>query len=137
MTRRTVWSRCVGTGSLPPVTLGQALESPLTYTTGGDAPWVVSQTAGHGDYDCVYSDDLAANQSNWLQTTVTGPGTFSFWWKAPSSDTGSALDVLDRRDRAQHSICGDQETWQQQTYTITGSGAHTLRWTFSRSAGRE
>ena len=120
-------------GSLPPVSIAQALDSPLTYTTGGDAPWVVSQTAGHGDYDSVYSNDLAANQSNWLQTMVTGPGTFSFWWKAPSSDTGSALTFsIDGTGR--DSISGDQETWQQHTYTITGSGTHTLKWTFTRSS---
>jgi RHS repeat-associated protein len=120
-------------GSLPALTLGQALESPLTYTTGGDAPWQVRQTDGHGDYDCVYSGSLGANQSNYLETTVTGPGTFSFWWKSPSSDTGSALYFyLDGTARS--SLSGDQETWQQQTYTITGSGTHTLRWTFSRSS---
>ncbi len=119
-------------GSLPPVSISQALDSPLTYTTGGDAPWLVCQTAGHGDYDCVYSNDLGANQSNWLQTTVTGPGTFSFWWMAPSSDLGGALTFsIDGTGR--DSISGDQTTWQQHTYTITGSGTHTLRWTFTRS----
>ena len=120
-------------GSLPPVSLNQALESPLTYTTGGDAPWQVSQTNGHGDYDCAYSGSLGADQSNYLETTVTGPGTFSFWWKSPSSDTGSALYFyLDGTARS--SLPGDQETWEQRTYTITGSGTHTLRWTFSRSS---
>ena len=120
-------------GSLPPVSLNQALESPLTYTTGGDAPWQVSQTDGHGDYDCVYSGSLGADQSNYLETTVTGPGTFSFWWEASSSDTGSALTFwID--GTARDSLSGDQPTWQQQTYTITGSGSHTLKWTFSRSS---
>jgi RHS repeat-associated protein len=120
-------------GSLPAVTLGQALESPLAYTTGGDAAWTVTQTAGHGDFDSAYSGELEADQSNWLQTTVQGAGTFSFWWETSSSDTASEMYFyIDGTARS--SLTGDQETWQQQSYTITGSGAHTLKWTFSRSS---
>ena len=80
-----------------------------------------------------YSGSLGANQSNWLQTTVTGPGTFSFWWEAASSDTGSVL-TFSIDGTAREAIYGDQTTWEQHTYTITGSGTHTLKWTFSRSS---
>ena len=109
-------------GSLPALTLGQALESPLAYTTGGDVAWTVSQTDGHGDFDCAYSGVLDPNQSNWLQTTVEGAGTFRFWWKAESSDTGSDLTFwID--GQARDSIYGDQETWQQKSYTLPARAA--------------
>ena len=121
------------TGSLPALTLGQALESPLTYTTGGSKAWSVLYTDGQGDFDCGYSDDPGASQSNWLQTTVTGPGTFRFWWKTSSSDTASAMAFLIDGTQ-QVSLVGDHHTWEQRSYTITGSGTHTLKWTFTRSS---
>ena len=49
---------------------------------------------------------------------------------------GQCAELLDRRDGAEQ-IYGDQSTWQQQTYTITGSGTHTLKWTFTRSSDED
>ena len=48
-------------------------------------------------------------------------------------DTSNSLEF--RLDGAyQSSISGGQTSWQQKTYTITGSGTHTLKWTYSRGS---
>jgi hypothetical protein len=62
------------------VSLVEALDDPgLLWTTGGDRPWsgVVSALAFDGE-DVVVSPELTAGESSWLETTVTGPGTFSY-----------------------------------------------------------
>jgi uncharacterized protein RhaS with RHS repeats len=65
-------------GSLPPLTLAEAMELPLPFTTGGDADWTGIYTDWYSGGDCARSGDLDEDQS----------------------------------------------------YEITGSGAHTLRWTY-------
>jgi len=61
------------------LTLGEALDSPLTYTTGGSGNWTAEWGEGHDDINAAYAPSLAQGQESWMQTQVEGPGTFSFW----------------------------------------------------------
>jgi hypothetical protein len=115
-------------------TLADAVDSFLTYTTGGSSNWKVAGDAKF-DNDCAQSGDVDYDQQSWMQTQVQGPGTFTFWWKA-QGDTSNSLEF--RIDGVfKDSISGDQTTWQQKTYTVTGSGTHTLKWTYSRGSEAE
>ncbi len=67
---------------LPSVTLGAALDATnLAWTIGGDHPWsgVASALAPDGE-DAVVSPELSGEERAWLETRVSGPGTFSFQW---------------------------------------------------------
>src|SRR5262249_50723516 len=57
----------------------------LGWSTGGAAAWVSGLDADAFDgVDAVASGIISGNQESWLQTTVVGPGTISFWWRVGS-----------------------------------------------------
>jgi hypothetical protein len=66
--------------------------------------------------------------ADWIQTTVTGPGKLSFWWKyeIPEFSLFSVFSFqIDRKDQAW--LNSSVKNWIHRTYTIP-SGIHTLRW---------
>jgi hypothetical protein len=71
------------------------------------------------------------NQQSTLTTTITGPGTLTFWWKVSSEEGFDFLRFyLDSSDQPRASISGETD-WEQLTFDIT-AGTHTLRWVYSK-----
>jgi M6 family metalloprotease-like protein len=115
------------------ITLTEALDAAsLTWTEGGASGWQPELTDTHDGEDAAQSRVLSHGQESWMETTVTGPGTISFWWKVSS-------EVYDKLhftvDGAEHlgadgvpPISGGVN-WRQQTENID-DGSHTLRWTY-------
>jgi hypothetical protein len=67
----------------------------------------------------VPSGDIGGNQATLLQTTVTGPGTLSFWWKVSSEAGNDFLDLfVDSENPAQ--ISGEID-WVLGTPTVLNS----------------
>jgi len=108
--------------------LSEALDTNLSFTTTGDADWFSQTAIAYFDGDAAQSGDISDDQESWIQTTVSGAGTFSFYWKV-SSEAG--YDYLEfyvdgvLQDRITGSV-----GWHQMMYTITGSGSHTLDWRY-------
>ena len=71
-----------------PITLGVALNDPdLFWTTSFGTAWFVETPTNHDGVVAVQSAPLTDyNQISTLQTTVTGPGTLSFWWQTVATD---------------------------------------------------
>ncbi len=114
------------------LTLGEALDSPLPYTTGGSGNWTtINGGEGHEDLNSAYSPSLAQGQESWLQTTVEGAGTFSFWAKIDPNDAGNDLRFY--VDGTQRYSCGASE-WEQFSWAVTGAGTHTLKWVCQRGS---
>ena len=114
-------------GILPPMTLAQAAGDPnLVFTTGGDAPWFVEYTNTHDGVSALQSGHIGDNQSSWLQTTVTGPGTLTFWWTVDSDNE----DVLSFWGQGIANFGG---TWIQRSVDVP-AGSFTLRWTYQKDA---
>ncbi len=73
-------------------TLADGLDATnLVWTTGGtgNAGWAYEQDLNGGatsfdGIDSARSGHIGNNSESWMQTTVVGPGTISFWWKACS-----------------------------------------------------
>ncbi len=64
------------------LTLPEALDATnLVWTTGGDVDWFVQTINTHDGFDAVSSGLVVSNQTCWLETTVVGPQTASFWVK--------------------------------------------------------
>src|SRR3954469_22571503 len=83
------------------LSLGNALDAPeLVWTTGGTggSGWVFeAQDLFGGDntfdgVDSARSGVTLNGGESWLQTTVTGPGTISFWWDAYSEPDHDFLE---------------------------------------------
>jgi uncharacterized delta-60 repeat protein len=98
----------------------------LSYTTGGSASWYLESTNVHSPPDAWQSGPMSGTGSSWLQTSVTGPGTLSFWESAsgnPASLLGYVVDGVSGND-----LLGTAP-WTQVTVPL-GGGAHTITWTY-------
>lgn len=120
-----------------PTTLAAASSAPLTWTTGGDLPWTAqSQATAPEGSSLVQSGAIGHSQESWIETTVTGPGIVSWWWKL-SSDPGAAGRTGDllrcEIDGQLIQQIGGEVSWRPISQTI-GSGPHTIRWSFRRDA---
>ncbi len=111
--------------------LSEALDTALNFTTGGGADWFSQTTTFYNDGDAAQSGDISDNHESWMQTTVSGAGTVSFYWKVSSE--GDYYDYLEFYidGSLQDRISGTVD-WQQMTYTITASGPHTLEWRYTK-----
>src|SRR4030042_240901 len=66
-------------------TLNPALDNPnLTFTLGGNVNWFPEPTTSYYGGSAAQSGAISNSQSSWLETTVVGPGNFSFYWKVSS-----------------------------------------------------
>ena len=112
-------------------TLGEAVNATnLTWTsswTGASSPWSAESNVTHDGVLAAMSGPANSFlSSSTLQTTVTGPGTLTFWWYAPSF--GNSLSFL-LGSVTQTSVSGTAG-WQQQTIYL-GAGVQTLKWVYS------
>jgi hypothetical protein len=64
-----------------PDPLAEALDTDLRFTTGGSADWLSQTVTSYHDGDAAKSGDISHDQESWLQTTVSGAGKVSFFWK--------------------------------------------------------
>ncbi len=125
------WSGSSG-GSQPPSggQLSEALDTSLNFSTGGDAGWFFQTRPYYSGYDSAQSGDIWDGQVSWMQTTIHGAGTLSFYWKVSSErhydDLKFFIDGV-LQDRISEIV-----DWHQMTYTITGSGLHTLEWRYAK-----
>ena len=120
----------IGFGSTPPVTLSEALDLPdAVWTTGGDQSWAGQTTVAYDGTDAAVSGGIDHNQQSFVETTVTGPGTLTFWWKVSSEPGYDYLSLLSD-GLVIDSISGEQ-TWQQRTNFVP-TGSHTFRWRYSK-----
>ncbi len=113
--------------------LSEALDTPLSFTTGGSADWFSQTTTSHYDGDAAQSGDISHDQESWMQTTVSGKGTVKFYWKVSSEDYYDFLEFYIDGSLQNH-ISGSVN-WQQKTYTIGTSGSHMLEWRYVKDKG--
>ena len=135
--------RVISTNAFVSVTavlpLADALDTTnLTWTTSGNGTWVGQPVVQHDGVDAARIAGLLDSQSATFQTTVTGPGTVSFWWKV-SSEAGKDFLRFFIGSTEQGNISGEID-WQFVTYTLP-AGSQTLKWTYAKngslSAGQD
>lgn len=113
------------------LTIGEAVDNTsLTWTTGGNSDWAGQTAVSYYGGDAARSGTITDNQTTWVQATVTGPATLSYYWKVSSESGWDYLRFyIDGIEQA-GSISGSVD-WTQKTYAIS-SGSHTLRWEYSK-----
>jgi hypothetical protein len=125
------------------LTLPVAVDAPeLAFTTGGDAPWtpvlngsakVGGSFAQSGSLSWSIEDDSPSE--TWMETTVAGAGTYSFWWKVDCEDDpfGCTWDRFEVYTNGVEAARIDGKTeWAKMEFTFTDSGTHTVRWRFCK-----
>ena len=111
--------------------IGDAVDNTsLTWTTGGNANWAWQAAISYYGGDAAQSGTITHSQSTWVQTTVTGPGTLSFYWKVSSESNYDYLRFYIDGAEQSGKISGEVN-WQQKSYTIP-SGTHTLKWAYTK-----
>ena len=128
----TSTTACVVT--LPVIPLQDAIDnSDLTVTTGGNGNWSGQSATTHDGIDAAQSAAIAALQSTWMQTTVTGGGSLSFWWKV-SSESGYDYLRFYVDGVEQTGVAGISGTvdWTQVSGIVIPSGSHTIKWEYSK-----
>jgi hypothetical protein len=72
---------------VPPPTLAEALDTPGWAWATGTIPWIGQTTVTHDGVDAGQSGAISHGEQSWMETTVAGPGTLTFWWRV-SSESG-------------------------------------------------
>lgn len=103
----------------------------LSWTLGGDANWHLQTATTHDGVDAQQSGAILDDQQSWMETTVTGPGTISFWWKVSSEWVWDPLR-FQIGDSEQERIAGEIN-WQQRSFSVP-AGSQTLRWTYIKDS---
>ena len=103
------------------------------YKMGTDAenPWVVDTTVSHDGVSSIRSN----GDGSYVQTSVNGKGTLSFWWKAMCEEPGyewydhgafvTGGDTITR-------IAGEDTGWVYYSMTFSTLGKHVLRWEYHK-----
>jgi alpha-tubulin suppressor-like RCC1 family protein len=119
--------------TLTVIDLAVALNAPeLVWTNGGSAAWFAETSVTHDGVAAAQSGAIAKGQTSTLQTSVTGPGTLTFWWRF--SQQNIIWDYLSFYvNSSQQASSSSTFDWQQKTFYL-GSGTQTLQWTYSRSS---
>lgn len=117
-------------------TFAEALDTTgLVWTTGGNNNWFAtnaSVTPTFDGVDAAASGTIGNSQISWVETTVTGPGVLSWWWRASTEESFDPLIF----SVANESVAGFEisgvTSWVYRTYTVTNIGSVNLRWEYSR-----
>ena len=102
----------------------------LGWTTNGSPAWTGHGAVTHDGVDAARSPIIGDSAAAWMETTVTGPGTASFWWKVSSEPNDRLRFYIDGSEQV--SISGEVD-WQWKTYNL-GIGSHALRWAYTKSS---
>jgi hypothetical protein len=111
------------------------LDTSLSFATGGDADWFSQSATRYHDGDAAQSGEITDDQESWLQTSVNGAGTVSFYWKVSSEGNYDCLEFY--IDGTLQDQISDSEDWHNMTYEITGSALHTLEWRYFKDGSMD
>ena len=113
----------------------------LNWGTSGNSSWFVETTNTYnGSPAAAQSGSVSNYQATTLSTTVTGPGTLTFYWSSQDNDPGQNMDyefyIDDPNTNDIADLYGGNNAWQSIEASINGggpviipAGQHTLYWT--------
>lgn len=102
----------------------------LVFTHGGHATWIPQLLVTHDGIDAVESGSIDDDESSWFETTVSGTGTISFWWRVSSEEDYDYL-IFSVNSVEQASIAGEVG-WERVEITFTTPGTRVLRWAYEK-----
>jgi hypothetical protein len=102
--------------------------------------WFAQNRETHDGIAAAQSGAITHNQQSTLLTTVSQPGTLSFWWKVSSEEGYDFLSFyIDSISVPRERISGESG-WVKYSVAIS-AGVHTLRWIYAKdssvSAGQD
>ncbi len=130
----------------PDITLEEALDATNLVWVSGGHPWRAQTNVTQDGIDAAESGPLRSGivaELTWLETSVLGPGTISFWWNAAATNNDSNYLDFSYRFFVNNvaRACASEETfhgnWHQVVVPISvAPGELTkLRWLFETLGG--
>ncbi len=116
--------------------LGEGLDNTdLTYTNSGNANWRPTTANSNDGTDSIRAGVIGNSQTSSFSTTVTGPGTVSFYWASSCEDAvaNNADFLAFFINNVEQARIDGVTPFAQQSYQV-GAGTHTLRWTYAKNA---
>jgi uncharacterized repeat protein (TIGR02543 family) len=111
--------------------LPEALDNrELVWTNGGDEAWIPQIAMTYDGVDAARSGLIADYGSTWIQTSVSGKGTVSFWWKVSSEEDCDFLHFHVNGSTNQ-SISGETD-WALVSLHFDSDEEHVLRWAYKK-----
>lgn len=108
--------------------LPEALDNHLlSFASGGNGIWFGEEGNHFYGGDAAQSGRITHSQATWMQTTVQGPATLSFYWKVSSEKYFDRLELY-LGGSLQGSISGEQN-WERKTLAIP-AGTHFVKWVY-------
>ena len=125
---------CAAPFSMSAQTLADALDATnLVWSTGGlpagVTNWFGQTATNHDGADAAQSGFIKHNETNWIETSVIGPGTVTFWWKVGSEGGWDKLR-FDIGAVEQTNISGNID-WRPQSFAVP-AGVQSLRWKYTK-----
>ena len=118
------------TFAAPVISLGEALDNTaLVWTTGGNVPFTAQTASSYYGGSAVQTGKIGNSQSTYLSTTVTGPGTLSFYWKVSSERNYDIFRVY--FDGVSTYKLSGNTSWSNNTLSIP-AGTHTVKWEYAK-----
>ena len=115
--------------------LSDALDTPsLTWNTSSNASWFAQSTITQDGIDAAQSPDITHAQTTSLETTLSGPGTLTFWWKVNSQPNYDKLYFFINNVAQSGSLApiSGGADWEQKTVTIP-TGSQTIKWSYIKN----
>lgn len=118
--------------TLAAASLAEALDNAnILWRTSSQSPWSFQTADTHDGIDAAQSGLITDDEESWIEATVTGPASVSFWWKV-SSELGYdqfqfLIDGLE-----QINISGEVG-WELRSFDLS-EGTHVLRWRYAKDS---
>ncbi len=96
------------------------------------SPWFVQEAVSHDGHNALQSGPVAPDQSSNLMTSVTGPCTVTFWWRASCAD-GTGQFFYEVGPTRLGTLTGETD-WVQAVVPL-GEGTHQIVWWYYRGPG--
>ena len=74
----------------------------LIFTNAGNAPWFGQSAVTHDGVAAAQSSGVTYSQQSTLQTTISGPGTLSFWWQISAPEFNSLQFLMGGTEQRGH-----------------------------------
>jgi alpha-tubulin suppressor-like RCC1 family protein len=115
-----------------PYTLAQALDATnLTWSSFSYVPWFSEVTNTHNGIAAAQSGAIGNSMQTYLNTTVAGPGTLTFWWSVSSEEYFDFLSFYIGNQPTPVARISGEVAWEQETFAI-GAGTNALFWDYSK-----
>lgn len=122
--------------AVPPA-LAEALDTThLSWTTGGGEGWYRQTSVSHDGVDSARCGAASLHpplSSPWMQTSVTGPGSVTFYWRFPRGFRATDYLNVSVDGVEQARLSSVFVAWSQKTIYV-GSGSHAVRWSYVAGA---